>query len=98
VSRIHIALRGYATEEETVVVSIAETTLAELRALPKRGGHLHHVVVIDCPDCGRTLAYDGACRKCAGRSWLPAGRIDRIAIRRLIDASSAIVSEDGDRG
>jgi hypothetical protein len=56
---------------------------AELEAVPKMRGHAQHILSIDCPDCGRTIAYNGACRKCAGRSWLPAGHVDRSVLHRL---------------
>jgi hypothetical protein len=50
----------------------------------------HRIVPIDCPDCGRTLAYRGHCRECGGTSWVPAGHIDRLAHKRLVEA------EDGE--
>ena len=31
-------------------------------------------MAIDCPDCGRQIAFEGKCPKCAGRSWAPAGK------------------------
>lgn len=46
---------------------------------------LTHVLVIDCPDCGRQLAYSGKCGKCGGGSWLPAGYVNRKKLRQLLD-------------
>jgi primosomal protein N' len=29
--------------------------------------------LIECPDCGRQVAFQGRCPKCNGDSWVPAG-------------------------
>lgn len=31
-------------------------------------------LLIDCPDCQRQIAFNGACPKCGGTSWTPAGK------------------------
>ena len=84
--RRHIRLADYDVypgEEPT------SSTEEELAALPADAKKPEHHVVIDCPDCGRTIAIHGRCRKCAGRSWLPAGYVDRAWIKRVRAAESS---------
>jgi len=82
----HIPLSAYATCDDRPLSIEAELeALAPLSSLTKR------VAVIDCPDCGRTLAIEGRCRKCGGASWMPAGHVDRFELQRLREALRAVV-------
>ncbi len=81
----HIALADYENRLGRNHDPIA-TPEEELSAARDAAG-LPRVTPIDCPDCGRTLAVEGRCRKCGGSSWLPAGHVDRRHLRRLLEAA-----------
>ena len=76
----HIRLVDYLEEAPEPEPSDLARDLAVIPEWKLRG---EHVIAIDCPDCGRSVAFSGACRKCAGKSWLPAGHVDRFALRRM---------------
>lgn len=46
----------------------------------------HHIIVIDCLNCGRELAYRSRCRRCGSSSWLPAGYVNRSAVRKALQS------------
>lgn len=64
----------------------------ESAALEGESGVLH-ILSINCADCGRTTTHRGRCRKCGGRSWLPAGHVDRFALRRLREQQKEALSD-----
>ena len=60
----------------------ADTTFAAFRdyvdAHEVQGGDrvdLAPVMLIECPDDGRQVAFRGKCPRCAGASWLPAAKV-----------------------
>jgi hypothetical protein len=77
----HITLADYVTtagnDESPPSLGVQIAAASEVKA------GLHRVVAIDCPDDGRTLAYDGRCRICGGVSWMPAGYVDRHVLLRV---------------
>lgn len=84
-SRRHVHIRITDYEHELPQIAAVRDVSENLAALPADKVRGEHVVPIDCPDCGRTLAFRGCCRKCGGRSWMPAGHVDRFALRRMVN-------------
>jgi hypothetical protein len=83
-----IRLADYERELTSVPAEARVSIEAELEALPEDKKRAEQVKPIDCPDCGRTLAYRGSCAVCGGKSWLPAGHVDRFALKRLREAET----------
>lgn len=52
------------------------------------GKKFAHELIIDCPDCGRTMAHKGNCGKCGGKSWLHAGHTDRFNLTKGVAKKS----------
>lgn len=46
-------------------------------------GKLQHLLVADCPDCGRVVIHKNKCGKCNGDSWLPAGYVNRQWVKKV---------------
>ena len=40
-------------------------------------------MLIECPDDGRQVLFRGACPKCGGESWVPAGHLNQAQIAAL---------------
>lgn len=83
----HVRLVDYLEPDQLEIVGLPFEE--ELAAIPDGAKRSGHVTAIDCPGCDRrTLAYDGRCRMCGGQSWLPAGHVDRVAMKRLREAAA----------
>lgn len=90
--------------ERHLVRPIPSTVAESLAAIPDaedetpKGGAVRHSLTIDCPDCGRGVAHRGndgvfRCPKCGGSSWVPAGGVDRQAIKDIRNQLQKITEE-----
>lgn len=52
----------------------------------------NHLLVADCPDCGRVVVHRNRCGKCYGSSWLPAGYFSRMKLRKLVENVGSVSS------
>lgn len=88
----HIALADYDMPE---IGGEMPTLEQELAAIPERNvPSSKHARQIDCPDCGRTVAIQGRCRKCGGDSWRPAGYVDIVGRVRELRAAEWIEEDN----